>query len=53
LVIAITVLRGSIASLPWLVWVMCAILIGAADSCWNLLLDLAMAKRHRDEQQTS
>jgi uncharacterized membrane protein len=45
LILAGTILSGSTDYLDWLVGVIGVLLIGAADSSWSLLLDLAMAKR--------
>ncbi|MGH2390066.1 MAG: hypothetical protein ACRDIE_17860 [Chloroflexota bacterium] len=46
LVVSVTILSGSTQYLDWLVAVVCSLLVGAADNCWSLLLDLAVAKRH-------
>jgi hypothetical protein len=51
LVVAVTIHQGSTAYLGWLVGAIVALLIGAADSRWSLLLDIAKAKRHIAERK--
>jgi len=45
LAVALTILGGSTAYIDWLVGVIGVLLVGAARSAWDLLLELAMAKR--------
>lgn len=45
LAVSITILAGTTQYLYWLVAVIGILLVGAAENCWNLLLNLAVAKR--------
>jgi hypothetical protein len=53
LIISITILSGSTNYRDWLVAVIGVLLIGAAQNCWSLLLDLAVAKRRIAERQAA
>lgn len=45
LAVSLTILSGTTEYLSWLVGVIGVLLVGAAENCWNLLLNLAVAKR--------
>jgi hypothetical protein len=53
LIISLTILSGSTNYLNWLVAVIGVLLIGAAQNCWSLLLDIAVAKRRIAERQAA
>ncbi len=53
LIISITIVTGSTHDLGWLVGVVGVLLIGAAQNCWSLLLDIAVAKRRIAERQAA
>lgn len=53
LAVSITILAGTAQYLYWLVAVIAILLVGAAENCWNLLLNLAVAKRRLASVSTS